>query len=66
MILQGKDAVLLAVGSICFSCHEAISASDPGTPNVVMNAISSACTKKSKVYREAALFSLQQVMAVKF
>ncbi|CAA6669169.1 unnamed protein product [Spirodela intermedia] len=54
--------VLLAVGSICSSCHEAISASDPGTPNVVMNAISSACTKKSKVYREAALLSLQQVI----
>ncbi|CAA7406117.1 unnamed protein product [Spirodela intermedia] len=59
---EGKDAVLLAVGSICSSCHEAISASDPGTPNVVMNAISSACTKKSKVYREAALLSLQQVI----
>lgn len=59
---EGKDVILHAVASLCTSCHDAIYAEDPSTPNVIVSAISSACTKKVKSYREAAFMCLQQVI----
>lgn len=59
--LQGKDAILYAVASLCSSCHDAISNEDAATPNAILGLISSACTKKVKSYREAAFSSLKQV-----
>ncbi|XP_020113729.1 proteasome-associated protein ECM29 homolog isoform X2 [Ananas comosus] len=59
---EGKDAILHALASLCSSCHEAISAEDPAAPNVVITAISAACAKKIKSYREAAFSCLQEVI----
>ncbi|KAF6155314.1 hypothetical protein GIB67_019840 [Kingdonia uniflora] len=61
---EGKDTILHSIAAICTSCHKAISiGGDPATsPNAILSAISSACTKKSKIYREAAFSSLQQVI----
>ncbi|KAK1280870.1 hypothetical protein QJS04_geneDACA015003 [Acorus gramineus] len=57
---EGKDAILYATASLCTSCHKSIYAADPATPNTVLSAISSACAKKGKAYREAAFTCLQQ------
>ncbi|KAK6164025.1 hypothetical protein DH2020_000889 [Rehmannia glutinosa] len=59
---EGKDAVLKALSAVCTSCHEAISGSNPDAPNAILNLISSACTKKTQKYREAAFSCLEQVM----
>ncbi|KAK1292730.1 hypothetical protein QJS10_CPB17g01685 [Acorus calamus] len=59
---EGKDAILYATASLCTSCHKSMYAADPATPNTVLSAISSACAKKGKAYREAAFSCLQQVM----
>ncbi|KAJ6794863.1 proteasome-associated protein ECM29-like protein isoform X3 [Iris pallida] len=59
---EGKDVILYAIASLCSSCHNAISAEDPNTPNVVLSAMSSACLKKLKTYREAAFSCLQEVI----
>ncbi|GER40722.1 ARM repeat superfamily protein [Striga asiatica] len=59
---EGKDAVLNALSSLCTSCHEAISASNPDAPNAILNLVSSACTKKAQKYREAAFCCLEQVI----
>ncbi|XP_073008804.1 uncharacterized protein [Typha latifolia] len=59
---EGKDVILYAVASLCSSCHDAMSAKDPAIPNIVLGAISAACTKKIKSYREAAFSCLQQVI----
>uniref|UniRef100_A0A1D1XKS2 Proteasome-associated protein ECM29 n=1 Tax=Anthurium amnicola TaxID=1678845 RepID=A0A1D1XKS2_9ARAE len=61
-VWEGKETMLFAVASLCSSCHKAISAEDPGTSNIVVDAVLSACTKKVKLYREAALSSLQEVI----
>lgn len=59
---EGKDVLLLAVGSISTSCHKAISADGSASSIAILNLISSACTKKEKKYREAAFASLEQVI----
>ncbi|KAK4773586.1 hypothetical protein SAY87_028605 [Trapa incisa] len=59
---EGKEALLYAVGSLSKSCHKAISAEDPGASTAIMNLLLSACTKKVKKYREAALVSLNEVI----
>ncbi|CAA0805895.1 ARM repeat superfamily protein [Striga hermonthica] len=59
---EGKDTVLDALSTLCTSCHEAISASNPDAPNAILNLVSSACTKKAQKYREAAFCCLEQVI----
>ncbi|KAG1338330.1 hypothetical protein COCNU_04G006360 [Cocos nucifera] len=61
---EGKDVILYAIASICSSCHDAISAGDSATPTAILTAITSACSKKVKSYREAAFSCLQQVIIV--
>ncbi|CAI0541306.1 unnamed protein product [Linum tenue] len=61
-IWEGKDALLDALGALCTSCHNAISSENPATANDILLIVSSACTKKSKKYREAAFSSLDQVI----
>lgn len=58
---QGKDAILDALAALCSSCHTAMSAEDSGMPSVILNAVCAACSRKSKLYREAAFSCLQQV-----
>lgn len=58
---QGKDALLYALGALSASCHKAISAGDPNSPNAILSLVSSACSKKVKKYREAAFSCLEQV-----
>lgn len=58
---QGKEALLNAIGALSKSCHKVISVDDPAIPNAVLSVVSSACTKKVKWYREAALSCLEQV-----
>ncbi|KAL5708464.1 hypothetical protein ACHQM5_019256 [Ranunculus cassubicifolius] len=59
---EGKEALLFAVAALCTSCHKAISLDDPTMPNAIIDVISSACSKKVKVYREAAFTCLQEVI----
>ncbi|KAJ3684358.1 hypothetical protein LUZ61_013522 [Rhynchospora tenuis] len=59
---EGKDLIIHAVASVCSSCHNALTEADPTIPMSVLTAISNACTKKVKSYREAALSCLQQVI----
>jgi proteasome component ECM29 len=59
---QGKDAILDALAALCSSCHTAMSAEDSGMPSVILNAVCAACSRKSKLYREAAFSCLQQVI----
>ncbi|KAL7151950.1 hypothetical protein ABFS83_04G066100 [Erythranthe nasuta] len=59
---EGKDAVLNALSALCTSCHEAISASNPDAPNAILSLVSSACTKKTQKYREAAFSCLEKVI----
>ncbi|OVA18531.1 Proteasome stabiliser ECM29 [Macleaya cordata] len=59
---EGKDAILYAIGALCTACHKSISAEDPATPNAILSAVSSACTKKAKTYHEAAYSCLQEVI----
>uniref|UniRef100_A0A0D9XNV0 Uncharacterized protein n=1 Tax=Leersia perrieri TaxID=77586 RepID=A0A0D9XNV0_9ORYZ len=59
---EGKDAILDALSSLCSSCHAAITAEDSGMPCVILNAVCLACSRKSKLYREAAFSCLQQVI----
>ena len=61
-MLQGKEALLNAIGSLSKSCHKAISSDDPAVPNAILSVVYSACAKKVKIYREAALFCLEQVI----
>ncbi|EEC68821.1 hypothetical protein OsI_37388 [Oryza sativa Indica Group] len=42
--------------------HTAMSAEDSGMPSVILNAVCAACSRKSKLYREAAFSCLQQVI----
>ncbi|KAF3327246.1 proteasome-associated protein ECM29 isoform X1 [Carex littledalei] len=60
---EGKDLILHAVASVCSSCHDALTEADPTTPTNVLAAVSNACTKKAKSYREAAFSCLQQVIS---
>ncbi|XP_060667830.1 uncharacterized protein LOC107410333 isoform X2 [Ziziphus jujuba] len=59
---EGKDALLYAIGAISKSCHTAISADNPSTPNALLSLVLTACTKKVKKYREAAFSCLEQVI----
>ncbi|KAF8017206.1 hypothetical protein BT93_H2409 [Corymbia citriodora subsp. variegata] len=59
---EGKEALLYALGALSKSCHQAISKEDPDAGGAILNLLSSACTKKVKKYREAALLSLDQVI----
>ncbi|KAF3771831.1 hypothetical protein EJ110_NYTH59416, partial [Nymphaea thermarum] len=59
---EGKESILHAVAALSTSCHKGMSAEDPSIPNTVIKAVSSACLKKSKSYRDAAYSSLQQVI----
>uniref|UniRef100_A0A0E0F2B9 EF-hand domain-containing protein n=1 Tax=Oryza meridionalis TaxID=40149 RepID=A0A0E0F2B9_9ORYZ len=59
---EGKDAILDALAALCSSCHTAMSAEDSGMPSVILNAVCAACSRKSKLYREAAFSCLQQVI----
>ncbi|KAF4378493.1 hypothetical protein G4B88_027553 [Cannabis sativa] len=59
---EGKETLLNAIGALSKSCHKAISVDDPTTPNAILSVVSSACNKKSKKYREAALSCLEQVV----
>ncbi|XP_062082273.1 uncharacterized protein LOC133788708 [Humulus lupulus] len=59
---EGKEALLNAIGALSKSCHKAISGDDPTIPNAILSVVSSACNKKVKKYREAALSCLEQVV----
>nr|CBX24400.1 hypothetical_protein [Oryza glaberrima] len=59
---EGKDAILDTLAALCSSCHTAMSAEDSGMPSVILNAVCAACSRKSKLYREAAFSCLQQVI----
>ncbi|XP_030522220.2 proteasome adapter and scaffold protein ECM29 isoform X2 [Rhodamnia argentea] len=59
---EGKEALLYALGALSKSCHQAISKEDPNAAGAILDLLSSACTKKVKKYREAALLSLDQVI----
>ncbi|PKA49156.1 hypothetical protein AXF42_Ash010841 [Apostasia shenzhenica] len=59
---KGKDVILQALAVLCSSCQDSINAADPVAPVVILNAITSACTKKEKTYCEAAFSCLQQVV----
>ncbi|GMH13042.1 hypothetical protein Nepgr_014883 [Nepenthes gracilis] len=59
---EGKDALLHAVAVLCSSSHKAISSDDPSAPTAVASVVASACTKKDKKFREAALVALEQVI----
>ncbi|KAG9454895.1 hypothetical protein H6P81_007799 [Aristolochia fimbriata] len=59
---EGKEAVLHAVAALCTTCNKAIYANDHTIPNTILSAISSACRKKGRSYREAAFACLQQVI----
>ena len=59
--MQGKEALLDAIGALSKSGHKAISSYDPAIPHAILSVVSSACTKKVKKYREAALSCLEQV-----
>ncbi|KAL2973237.1 hypothetical protein AAZX31_14G035700 [Glycine max] len=59
---EGKEMLLLAVGALCTSCHKAILAQGSSSSIAILNLVSSACTRKGKKYREAALSSLEQVI----
>ncbi|XP_048529330.1 proteasome adapter and scaffold protein ECM29 [Triticum urartu] len=59
---EGKDAVLDALASLCLCCHAAITADEPTMPSVILNAVCAACSRKPKLYREAAFSCLQQVI----
>ncbi|XP_057955900.1 uncharacterized protein LOC131149465 [Malania oleifera] len=59
---EGKDSLLFAIAALSTSCHKAISNEDPAAPNAILSALSSACTKKVKKYREAALSCIEQVI----
>lgn len=61
-IWEGKDAVLSALSALCMSCHKSISAADPDIPDAILSLILSACSKKTKKYREAAFSCLEQVL----
>ncbi|KAK3136068.1 hypothetical protein QOZ80_5BG0427580 [Eleusine coracana subsp. coracana] len=58
---EGKEAILDALASLCSSCHAAITAEDSSLPSVIQNAVCVACSKKTKVYREAAFLCLDKV-----
>ncbi|TVT99496.1 hypothetical protein EJB05_55165 [Eragrostis curvula] len=60
---EGKEAILNALASLCSSCHAAITAEDSSLPSVIQNAVCAACSRKSKVYREAAFLCLDKVIA---
>ncbi|XP_021317325.1 proteasome-associated protein ECM29 homolog isoform X3 [Sorghum bicolor] len=60
---EGKDAILDALASLCSSCHVAITADDSSLPSVILNAVCAACSRKSKLYREAAFLCLHKVIA---
>ncbi|KAJ8543860.1 hypothetical protein K7X08_025478 [Anisodus acutangulus] len=59
---EGKDAILCALSALCTSCHKAICAADPNAPDAILSLILSACSKKTKKYREAAFTCLEQVL----
>lgn len=59
---EGKDALLMALAALCVSCHKAICSHEPSAPNAILGVITSACTKKEKKFREAALCALEQVI----
>ncbi|PRQ32931.1 putative proteasome component Ecm29 [Rosa chinensis] len=59
---EGKEALLYSIAALSVSCHKAISTDDPHTLNEVLRVLSSACMKKAKKYREAALSCLEQVV----
>ncbi|XP_061372568.1 uncharacterized protein LOC133315038 [Gastrolobium bilobum] len=59
---EGKDVLLLALGALSTSCHEAISAQGSASSIAILNLVLSACTRKGKKYREAAFSSLEQVI----
>ncbi|KAG0528609.1 hypothetical protein BDA96_05G026300 [Sorghum bicolor] len=60
---EGKDAILDALASLCSCCHVAITADDSSLPSVILNAVCAACSRKSKLYREAAFLCLHKVIA---
>ncbi|KAL8545025.1 hypothetical protein ACS0TY_005289 [Phlomoides rotata] len=59
---EGKEVLLNALSALCTSCHKAISASNPDSPNAILSLALSACTKKTQKYREAAFCCLEQVI----
>lgn len=62
MFQQGKDVILDALASLCSCCHVAITAEDSSLPSVILNAVCAACSRKSKLYREAAFLCLHKVL----
>ncbi|TVU50759.1 hypothetical protein EJB05_02148, partial [Eragrostis curvula] len=59
---EGKEAILDALASLCSSCHAAITAEDSSLPSVIQIAVCAACSRRSKVYREAAFLCLDKVI----
>eukprot|EP01018_Ginkgo_biloba_P028633 Gb_39359 [translate_table: standard] len=60
-IWEGKEVVLDSTAAICKACHNTISPGDPIGPDVLITAVSVACTKKRQSYRKAAFGCLEQV-----
>ncbi|KAL5580309.1 hypothetical protein UlMin_012751 [Ulmus minor] len=59
---EGKEALLDAISSLSKSNHKAIFKTNRGLPISILTLVSSACSKKVKKYREAALSCLEQVV----
>ncbi|KAL6641935.1 hypothetical protein ACP70R_020116 [Stipagrostis hirtigluma subsp. patula] len=59
---EGKEAILDALASLCSCCHVAITAEDSSLPSVILSAVCTACSRKSKLYREAAFMCLHKVI----
>lgn len=60
--LKGKEAILNAIAALCTASNKAVSGEEPITSNSIVTAVLTACTKKSKSYREAAFSCLKQVL----
>ncbi|CAH1427060.1 unnamed protein product [Lactuca virosa] len=61
-IWEGKEDLLEALSSLCTSCHTAISAADPSCESAILSVVTSACSKKSKKFRDAGFRCLEKVL----
>lgn len=61
-IWEGKEDLLEALSSLCTSCHTAISAADSSCESAILSVVTSACSKKSKKFRDAGFRCLEKVL----
>ncbi|KAI3523966.1 hypothetical protein L1887_02516 [Cichorium endivia] len=61
-IWEGKEDLLEALSALCTSCHTAISAADPSCESAILSVVTSACSKKSKKFRDAGFRCLEKVL----